>query len=231
MKALIVLNVLLVLYGCNYKPASATTGNLKIKTTNNSSSKKILYQLNKYYAVIDTGEYDTGILQGDYAIISKDNIIDTINRYFGVKVIGDKYLYLKITRNADLDKLLSPMPGNKKTLGASEQGYLLIDHGKKQNMINIALGFDSYFSSPSVINDKIYYWQLIRGHAAKAYKVSAAEYNPLTKALKSYYIEDNPIDTDDNGYFRSPYLKNDTIYFEGGYGKVKKFATDFKPYN
>ena len=232
MKVLTALSILLLVYGCKHKPTSSTIDKLKIKKASTPAQAKVLYRLKDHFAVIDTGMYETGMGEGDYAIIIEDdNSIDTINRYFGIKSVGDKYLYLKLTKDADLEKLKSQMPNSRKTIGADEQGYILIDQGKKQNMVKIAPDFNSYFSAPAVINDKIYYWQLKQVHRDSAYRDSAAEYNPSDKTIKSYYLEDNFIETDDDGYFGIPYLKSDTIYFESGSGKTGKFTTDFKPYN
>ncbi|HEY2583451.1 MAG TPA: hypothetical protein VGI43_16685, partial [Mucilaginibacter sp.] len=116
------------------------------------------YKVNKDYTVIDTGKYsnDGPMSGGSYAII-KDNgkLIDTIDLYYGLKELGHQtYFYHKLNHEND------PTEKDSKGYLALEEGnfFLIIDHNKT-SFNSLASNFDDYFSSPNVINQKIYFWQ------------------------------------------------------------------------
>src|SRR5215217_1925934 len=65
------------------------------------SSKKNFkaYNLNKDYVVIDTGYFSVGSIEGQYAIVQRNNVTDTIHLGLGMKQLGnDKYFYLSLTK-------------------------------------------------------------------------------------------------------------------------------------
>lgn len=188
------------------------------------------YKLNSDYTVIDTGKYsnDGPMSGGTYAIIKKNGILaDTIDLYFGVQDLGDQtYLYHTLKDATE--------PGEKQSkedLILDVKKYLLITNNHKSTLKELIPDFDDYFSSPAVINLRIYYWQIKKIDTAGKYKILAAEYSPLKKETKNYYLKDDYIETDDSGYFPQPYSKNDTIYFDAGKDKLTKFSKDFKRYN
>ncbi len=109
--------------------------------------------------------------------------------------------------------------------------YFIISVGVKTPLQSLTSNFDDYFSSPWVINKKVYYWDIETTHPDSARRVSAAEFDPDKKNISSLYIQNDFVDTDDSNYFGYPFLKNDTIYFYFGENGVKKFSPDFKPYN
>jgi hypothetical protein len=164
---------------------------------------------------------------GYYAIIKRGGIIaDTIDLSYGIKILGAQVYFYETLKKVPADE-----PGSEsgKSLSLDFSDYLLITNSQKISLKTLAPSFDDYFSSPGVINNKIYYWQIDKQQSDN--KISAAEYDPASKSTKSFYLFNDGVETDDSGYFPNPYLKNDTIYFDNGNEKVKKFSKDFKPYN
>jgi len=189
------------------------------------------YALNKDYTVIDTGSYgdDGPMAGGHYLVITKNkSVVDTIDLCFGMKELADNvYLYQNIRSTAPL----SGMKLKHNELWANTADYLIIDDGHKTPLSKMLFDFDNYFSSPSIIGKKLYYWHLNKADSLGTFKVSAAQFNPVTKQTKRFYLFNDALGTDDSGYFCPPYVKNDTVYFSGGNGQIKKFTKGFEPYN
>jgi len=182
------------------------------------------------FTVIDTGEYSNEgpMTGGSYAIIKKNGVlIDTIDFDYGMKELGNKtYFYHKLEQEAGSTEYES-----KRTLLLQEGNFLLITNNKKTAFNNLISSFDDYFSSPNVINQKIYFWKLDRIDTIGTLKVSATEFDPFTRKTKSYFLLNDTLETDDSNHFPSPYFKNDTIYFDAGKDKLIKFSKTFQSYN
>jgi hypothetical protein len=230
---------LMLMFSCKSKNQSATVDSANNTTTKTSVKKKESsahaikpYNLNSDYAVIDTGCFDATVLAGTYAVIkSNNNAIDTIDKDFGMQKIGEhSYLFASITDTAPPDGETTSGPNCKKLIKGSLGNYIIVKNNTKQDLNKLIENFNEYFSSPSVIEHKIYFWQLKKLDTTGKTSVSAAEYDPVNKTLKSHYVKNDFIETDDNGYFPNPYLKKDTIYFDGGQGKLMKYSREFKPY-
>lgn len=184
------------------------------------------------YHFTDTGYYNTGIGDGVYVVLKrKGKLIDTIDLYYGVKQIyGDKFLYYKIRGGGPASKGDSN-PQYKKSINASPDHYIIVADNRNELLNNLTPDFDDYFSSPAIVDHRIYYWRIKKIDSADHIRVSAAEYDPATKKTYDHFIMNDILETDDGGYFPQPYSKNDTIYFMAGDDKLKKFSKDFKPYN
>ncbi|WP_426586452.1 hypothetical protein [Mucilaginibacter sp. R-33] len=191
------------------------------------------YQLNKDYIVIDTGIFDATVMGGSYAVVTRSGkLADTIDKYYGIEKIGnDNYLYLTITGTGPGEDDTSKTQKSQKSISGSLGSYIMVVNGKKQNLSAFITDFNDYFSSPSVINGNIYFWQIKKIDTTGNNSISAAKYDPVTKKTTNYYLVDDYIETDDANYFSAPYFKNDTIYFDGENKKLRKFTKDFKPYN
>ena len=235
MRASKYLILLLILTACHKKEKGKTTA-VKSDTAKvgikNSAISFVPYILKANYQVTDTGYYNITIGNGVYAVIKmNDKLIDTIDLSYGInQVQGDQYLYYTIKGRGPANKE-DANPNYKKSIMALLGDYTLINNEKKEYLKNLAPDFDGYFSSPAAINGAVYYWQIKRKDSLGSVSVSAAEYNPSTKQTVNYYIGPDILDTDDSGYFPLPYIKDDTIYFDAGKNKVKKFSKDFKAYN
>ncbi|HAL80939.1 MAG TPA: hypothetical protein DCO83_00880 [Mucilaginibacter sp.] len=207
-----------------------SNNSITISNTLKKASRNVTitpYKLNEDYTVIDTGEYSNGPMGGSYAIIKRNGIVaDTIDRGFGIKPISKGfYLYCVLNRSND------PEGESEHALSLDIGRYLMIINNSKVALKNLSEKFDDYFSSPEVINHKIYYWQINPKDSTGKVGISAAEYDPAKKTTKSHFIMDGVLDTDDSDYFPLPYTKNDTIYFDAGKDKLMKFSKDFKSYN
>ncbi len=227
-----VFNYLLFLFvfaGCtsNKKPAEASRMADTIKNTEVIKKRHVPKQfkpfmLNKDYLVIDTGQYTTEgpMTGGSYAIIKRNGAIaDTIDLWFGVKDLGnDTYLYQPLRGEID------PAAGG---LLLNPAEYVLVKNNKKLLLSATLPNFDEWFSSPNAINSKIYYWQLENIDSAGTEKVSAAQYDPLTKLTKSRYLTNELLETDNTNYFSPPYLEKDSVVYEIEDNKKWKFSISF----
>lgn len=184
------------------------------------------YKLNNDYTVIDTGTYGNNGPIGDglYAIIKRKGMrVDTIDLTFGIKDLGNGvYFYQTLTHVTDPEIVES-----KGTLCLDLQAYLVVSNKNKTNLSNLARHFDDYYSSPSVIDGKIYYWQLEKTDAQDTQKVFAAAYNPETKQTKSFFLINDAIETDDSNYFTAPFTKKDSVIFTIEGKKKWEFSKDF----
>ncbi|WPV01035.1 hypothetical protein SNE26_04555 [Mucilaginibacter sp. cycad4] len=230
MKKLGYLLILFALAACNHqeKQSSSTASG----SGNNDNSFKP-YQLNKAYTIVDTGFVDAEVMECTYAVITRDNkLADTIDKDYGIQKIGDdSYLYLTLTDTKPINNTSTKGEGRKKSISGSLGKYVVTVNGNKQLLSTLVPDFNDYFSSPSVINGNIFYWQIKQKDTTGNNRVSAAKFNPVTKKTNAYYLVDDYIETDDANYFAAPYLKNDTIYFNGENNKLRKFTKDLKPYN
>ena len=189
------------------------------------------YVLVDDYFVTDSGEYTNGPMGGKYIIIKNKAFVDTIDQAFGItKMDKNFYLYQKLTHaNSDDDN--DKNTADDHSLWLNYGDYHLVKDGKIRGLSKLAPGFDSYFSSPNVINKKIYYWQLKKQASTELYNILAREFDPLTGKSESKFLFVDGVETDDAGYFANPYLKNDTIYFAVTDKQQYKFSPSFKPYN
>ena len=237
MKSIFYVCGLLVFFGCKSKTndsvADTTVGSVNlINTIATKATTFTPYKLNVDYLVTDTGFFDAVVSEGTYAVVQRNKkLADTIDKSFSIqKIANDTYLYLTITGTGPLEKGISGKSSYKNSIMGSFGNYFIVRNGEKKQLNNLVQDFDDYFSSPYVIGNKIYFWQLKTLDKNGKKKISAAEYNPITKTLKSYYIKDDYLETDDSGYFPYPYSKNDTIYFDAGEAKLMKYSKEFKPY-
>ncbi|NCD69987.1 hypothetical protein [Mucilaginibacter agri] len=186
------------------------------------------YKLIGDYTVIDTGEYSNGPMGGLYAIVrSPSNYIDTIDLGYGIRRIGDAFFYESLYGVKNYDD----SPGSKHDLGLDFGEYYIIDGNKKITLSKIAPNFDKYFSSPNIIDNSLYYWQLDKSDTTGKIKVSATRFDYKSGKTQAVYLFEDYVETDDSGYFPAPYLQHDTIYFDNGKSQLKKFSKDFKSYN
>jgi len=228
MKTLGYLSLTLLLFACKSNNKSAVADSI-IHPISIGSIKP--YALNGDYTVIDTGSYgDEGPMTGGrFSVITKNKtLVDTIDLDFGMKTLDDHlYMYQSVRSSP-------PDPGikmEKKYLWGNVGDYIVIDNGQKTQLSKLLSDFDRNFSSPTVINKKVYYWHLNSVDSLGALKVSAAQFDPISKQTKRYYLFNDTLQTDNTGYFAAPYIKHDTLYFENEKGNIKKFSKDFKPYN
>jgi hypothetical protein len=117
----------------------------------------------------------------------------------------------------------------KNKISASPGQYLLIEASARKSAVGkLAPNFDDYFSSPSVIENKIYYWSLQLLDSVGSYHVSAAQFNPTDGKVKFSHLFDDNIATDYRYYFAPPELKGDRIRFYLNDNQNWSFTRDFK---
>lgn len=242
MKNICYLLILLSLAAChsNKKPGSVVdtakqTAVIKAVTPQKINEANLIrpYKLIADYMVTDTGYVDATVMATTYAVITENGkLVDTIDKDYGIQKVNDhSYLYLTITDPGPLEDPTSGNADYKKSISGSLGNYILTVNGRKQNLSKLIPDFNDYFSSPSVINGKIYYWQIKKIDTTGNNSISAAQYDPVTKETINHYLVNDYIETDNAGYFAAPYIQNDTIYFDGENNKLKKFTKDLKLYN
>jgi hypothetical protein len=207
-----------------------TNASKTIKQTDTSSFKA--YKLIGDYFITDTGYFNIGIGDGVYGVVKENNrLVDTIELGYGIKRIDDvRYIYHTVIGDGLVGKG-DANPKYKKSIMANLGSYTVVRKDKKELLNKLTRYFDDYYSSPSVINHRIYYWQIKKIDTNGKIRVSAAEYDFTTKRTNDQFIMNDILETDDSGYFPSPYQKNDTIYFDAGKNKLMKYSKDFKRYN
>jgi hypothetical protein len=232
MKSIGYLICIIILAACNSKnkPTGATqAGAVDAKKKSGQPTVFKAYQINSVYTAIDTGKYsnDGPMSGGSYAIIQKNGTIaDTINLNYGIKEINaGTYLYQTLKPEKERHQKLS-----KGELAMAEGNYILITGDAKLLLKDKTQNFDDYFSSPSAINNKIYFWQLEKGAPDDKMKISAAEFDIATGKTANHFLLNDVLDTDDSGYFPQPYLDKDTIIFTMDGIKKWKFSSQFKAY-
>jgi len=242
MKIFICLIFLFVLVGCTSpdEKSNANASTLAAKTSlkgNVEKSKREAvitpYKINEQYIVIDTGVFDATLMSSTYAIVFRNNkLADTIDKSFGMhRVAEDRYLYLTLTADEPIRESRNKNGTIKRILVGTFGNYVVNTNGKKQSLEDLTNGFDDNFSSPFVINDKIYFWQINR-KSSTIRKIFAAEYDPKTGVTKNSYLLKDKIGAEGAEYLRGPYLTKDTIYFDFSDEKKYKFSSkDFKRYN
>lgn len=200
--------------------------------TNKKDTSFKPYKIADNYLVTDTGYFNIGIGDGVYAVIKRNNkLIDTIALVYGLsQVQDDLYLYYTV-KGYGVAKSEDANPQYKKSIMANLGDYTLINNDKKELLNKLTPDFDDYFSSPSVVSNKICYWQIKKLDSTGKIKVSAAMFDPQGLKTLSHYIMDDFLETDDSGYYPQPYTKNDTIYFNAGKDKLMKFSKTFQSYN
>jgi hypothetical protein len=189
------------------------------------------YKLVDDYIVVDTGRYENeGPMGGAiYAIVKKNSLlVDTIDLYFGMKKIkSGLYLYQKLSHERG-----SSIKDTIGLLAMDTDKYFLITGDTKKEFNTMSPNFDDYFSSPNVINSKVYYWALDRSDTVgnKPYKISAVQYDPVDKKSRTEFLFADYLETDNSGHFANPYIKKDTIYFYQTDKNVWKLSPDFNLY-
>jgi hypothetical protein len=213
------------------KDTISKTSVTTISGTLKKESPKVLitpYKINEDYTVIDTGKYSSEgpMSGGSYAIIKNNaELVDTIDLYYGIKELGNQtYFYHK------LDHEIDPTEKESKNFLTLEEGkFFLITNNSKTALNGLTPNFDDYFSSPNVINRKIYFWQLEKIDTTGTLKVSATEFDPISHKTKSYFLLNDVLETDDSNYFPLPFVEKDDIIFTMDGKKKWKFSTEFNP--
>ena len=231
---MVFISFLFVATACSYKKKSSTTTLVDITVATTKKEAKTTefkpYKLNADYTLVDTGTYtnEGPTSGGSFGIVKRGTIIlDTIDLYYGMKVANDQsYLYQQLVHEFD-----PSIKETKQNLDLQPDAYMLIKGNNKTKLSSILSHFDDNFSSPGIINGKIYFWQLERTDSTGFMKVFAAEYDPLSKHIRSIFLLIDDPETDDSNYFTMPYSKNNMIVFTIDEKKKWKFSSDFKLIN
>ncbi|MXV15141.1 hypothetical protein [Hufsiella ginkgonis] len=226
MKAVVFLCFVAAVWSCTRAPKIDTADAAETikggELAGNGSFKP--FKLLTSFTVIDTGTYSNELEDGTYYVISRDkDFVDTISGWFGLQRLGKYYVYQKPDTFAD-------SLWNGDTMIASHGTYLLLDaQNKATKLSSVAENLNDYFSSPAVINDKLYYWQLLSRGEHGPFDVHAAEFDIATRKTTSRFLMKNDAGTDYSGYFSTPYLENNQVIFAFDEKQTWKFNSGFNP--
>jgi len=234
MKNALYTSLIILLAACNSNESGRVyTSNSKTKDLikHNNQAQFKPYQIAGQFTVTDTGYFNTGIGDGVYAVLERNHkFIDTISLFYNVKSISpNRFLYLTVEGYGQA-KREDSNPKYKKSIYGSEKSYVILSGEKKTRISDINREFDDYFSSPQVINNKIYFWAIKKLDSSGRIQVSAAQFDPNSNSTENHYLMNDILETDDGGYYPPPILKKDTICFVFSKKKQWKFSPSFNLY-
>lgn len=229
MKTFIYIIGLILISGCagkNITASSDTLPKIKLKSKTIDTAFKP-YRLASDYMVTDTGYFDFGLGDGVYAVLKRNNkLMDTIDKGYSLQPIDNaSFVYYTIKGAGLLNKERSNSR-YKRSISADIGDCIIINGANKINVSKKAPDF-GWFANPSIINHRIYYWQVKAIDKNGNSKISAAEFNPATGLTKSYYLFNDYMETDDGGYFPQAFNENGRIIFKFNDEKKYEFSSDF----
>lgn len=204
----------------------ACTSNTKVQDFKDTLAFKDTASNGSNFKVLKSGKYWNELDEGNFEIITnKKDFLDTIDKNWGFNKIKDNsYFYLKVSKS-ETDEFFF----KKDTIYGSSDDYILLENDIKTPINTITKDFDDYFSSPSFIENKIYFWGMKLSDSTKyIYKVYASELDLISKKSKHHLIFEDEIATDNKGYFPAPSLKNNKIVFQFDENQKWYFSKEFK---
>jgi hypothetical protein len=163
------------------------------------------------YVLSDSLEFSDMISGGTAKVLKVNNrLIDTICTFFGVQSIGKSTIvYQKVEIRG------------KSEYGDSYEGnfsdYIVYKQGKKSLLRKSLSFFDDWFSSPSIINGRIYYWGLKHQNNSDSLSIYAMRYNFLNGKTESLILFTDLLETDNPGFFYPPILDKRGYRFQFEY--------------
>ena len=165
------------------------------------------------YALTDTTRWATMLEEGERAVLrAGGTTIDTVDLSFGVQPIGGGSLVFLPVRSMAVDSveasLLSGAPGQP-------TDHVLCTPTERWVLRSRLPYFDSYFSSPVVLDSAVVYWGIREAPANEPHWLYAIRYDPRTKRLDSLALRTETFGTDYRYYLAPPLREGDVISFEG----------------
>lgn len=160
------------------------------------------------YTLRDTVEYDSGPVGGWYTYLyHRGTLIDSVDVNFGIHRLGkNKVVFLPVGADSSSE------------LGQEEQYVDILNHvvadGRSRTPLKqFVPHLDDYFSSPTVIDNRLYYWGLLPTEEDRKYRLMAMRYHFTSGKLDSTFLAIEPVETDDRGYLSEPVrIKNEIHY-------------------
>lgn len=219
MKFGIIFYCILLSFGCSQN-------NNKSETESTDTVTKIVEDSTNFKS-LKSGTFWNELEEGKFEIITNEKkFLDTIDKDWSfTKIQDNSYFYLKVSE----DENQNHFNLGKDTLYGSVDHFILYEKNEKKSIKDFTRNFNDYFSSPSLINNKIYFWGMELYDSAKyIYKVYASELDLISKKSKHHLIFEDEIATDNKGYFPAPSLKKDKIVFQFDENQKWYFSKEFK---
>ena len=154
-------------------------------------------------------------------------IADTIDASFGVHAVGESnLLYQKVE--------ISSYSENSHSYQGTYSDYILYHQGKRSPLRKYLRYFDDWFSSPTIIQGRLFYWGLRRMKGLDSLSIYAMRYDFSQRKLVSCLLFTDVLETDNPGFFYQPQQDKKGFLFQYEYGRwfldttftQKKFLKD-----
>jgi hypothetical protein len=209
--------LLIVVISCSNSGQNSTLKNIEDKTKKEFNDFKSL----------KSGVFWNELDEGKFQIVSNDyGFLDTIDKDWGLrKIKDDSYFYLQISK----DEISDDFKLGKDSIYGSIKHFILLENNEKKLIKNLTSNFNDYFSSQSLIDNKLYFWGLeLSDSVNSTYKIYASELNLISKANNKHLLFEDDIATDNRGYFSPPSLINNKIVFQVDTNQKWIFNKDFE---
>lgn len=165
------------------------------------------------YAVTDTTRWATMLEEGQRAVLrAGPATIDTVDLTFGVQPAGgSSYVFLPVRSLAvdSIEQSLLSGPSGQPT------DHILCTPTERWTLRSRLPYFDSYFSSPVVLDSAVVYWGIRALTEGGPDRLYAIRYDPRTKRVDSLALREEALATDYRYHLAPPLRDGDVITFEG----------------
>ena len=108
------------------------------------------------FKVIKSGVFWNELDEGKFEIIiNESGFLDTIDKNWGfLKIKDDSYFYLQISK----DEISDNFKLGKDSIYGLKGHFILYEDNNRKLIKDFTSNFSDYFSAPSLINSKLYFW-------------------------------------------------------------------------
>lgn len=151
--------------------------------------------------------------EGERAVLRTDTaVVDTIDLDFGVQwVAGGGLIFLPVRTYAvdSVEATLLPGPPGEPT------EHVLCTSNERWALKDRLPYFNSYFSSPVVVDSMVVYWGILAPIDSGPHRLYAIRYDPRTKRVDSLALRQEELATDYRYHLAPPEREGEVITFEG----------------
>ena len=164
----------------------------------------------------DTTQYSAGPYGSWYALLHVDDrFVDTVDVVFGAAITRGGVLYFPVHGHGS-DTIMVPSGDSLVPRIDTYHGFgdlTLFDGRRRSTVADRVPHFNSYFSSPVVLDSILYYWG-IRGSPGGPYDFLAMRHD-FAGVTDSVVLRTGAyLETDNPGHFRKPRFESSSIVFE-----------------
>ena len=190
----------------------STTGR-GVDSVSASSAGVALCGASATYVTTDTTRWATMLEEGERAVLRAGaTAIDTVDLSFGVQPLGGGSLVFLPVRSMAVDSVEASLlsgPAGQPT------DHVLCTPTERWTLRSRLPYFDSYFSSPVVLDSAVVYWGVRAPTDGGPDRLYAIRYDPRTKRVDSLPLREETLATDYRYHLAPPLREGDAITFEG----------------